>query len=61
MILAISTPSLLQLDFLFYCPTDKINEGTWTRKAGGPTIWPGALREGLGQPDLGLLADLAMA
>ena len=27
----------------------------------GATIWPGALREGLGQPDLGLLADLAMA
>ena len=40
--------------------TDKINGGTSALKAGGPNIWPGALREGLWQPDLGLLADLAM-
>ena len=28
---------------------------------GGPTIWPSAVREGLGQRDLGLVADLAIA
>ena len=43
--------------------TDKINEGTSGGKQGrgGATIWPGALREGLGQPELGLVADLAIA
>ena len=38
---------------------DKINEGTSGGKTGRPTIWPGMLREGLVQPDEGLLADLA--
>ena len=62
MILTLSSPSLLQFDLLSIALLrhGQNKRGDFCGKAERPTTWPGALREGLGQPDLGLLADLAM-